>query len=82
MATDQALRKKEGSCGAGEAGRMTSATPRAASARLPPGPGQLTRAVEPSPNHSCAGLSSVNECSATSAEALPNGRPTTAVALW
>ena len=61
---------------------MTSATPRAASAWPPPGPGQLTRAVEPSPNHSCAGLSSVKGYSATSAEALPNGRPTTPVAPW
>ena len=82
MATDQPLRKKAGSCWAAAAGRMTSATPSAASARPPPGSGQLTRAVEPSPNHSCAGLSSVKECSATSADALPNERPTTAVALW
>ena len=61
---------------------MTSATPSARSCRAPSGRSQPARAVEPTPNHSCAGLSSVKGCSATSATALPNERPTTAVAPW
>ncbi len=81
-ATDRPLREKAGCCAAGEAGRITSATPSACSRRAPPGSRQPARAVEPSPNHSWAGLSSVKGCSATSATALPNDRPTTAVAPW
>ena len=63
-------------------GRMISATPMARRSAWPDSAVQLTRAVDPVPNHSCAGLSRVNACSATSASMLPNGRPMAAVAPW
>ena len=56
---------------------MTSATP-IGQAR----PGVTTRAAAPRPNHSCAGLSRVKGCCATSASGVPNGLPTTLVAHW
>ncbi len=56
---------------------ITSATP--AGQAWPP---VTTRTAEPRPNHSWAGLSRVNGCSAASASAVPNGLPTTAVAAW
>ena len=60
------------------AGQITSATPIARSVRPPPGPVQGTRAVEPTPNHSWAGLSRVNVCSATSTSGCrAAGRPPT-----
>ena len=62
-------------------GLTTSATPIACVRRVPSGPVSATRAVEPTPNQSCAGLSSVNQCSAVSTSGWPNGRPMTAVAV-
>ena len=44
---------------AGSAGAITSATPIACERRSPARPVSVTRAVDPMPNHSCAGLSSV-----------------------
>ena len=67
---------------AGSSGAITSATPMAVVCRSPPGPVTVTRAADDRPNHSCAGLSSVYQCSATSAPAAPNGRPTAVSALW
>ena len=68
--------------GSPDTGVITSATPIAWVSRVPPGPVSATRAVEPTPNQSCAGLSSVNQCSAVSMPGWPNGRPMTAVAVW
>ena len=69
-------------------GVITSATPMAwycVPAPVPPGPGaaaSATRATEPTPNHSWAGLSRVNGFSATSVSAGPGGRPMTDTAVW
>src|SRR5580658_3500272 len=63
---------------AGPSGQTTSATPIAC---VTPSPVR-TRAAEPSPNHRCAGLSSVYQWSAESTSTTPNGRPITAVAVW
>ena len=63
------------------AGVTTSATPMAWASRAPSAPVSATRAVEPSPNQSWAGLSSVQACSAVSTSGWPNGRPMTAVAV-
>ena len=63
-------------------GATTSATPTACMTGRPPTARTATRAVEPTPNHWCAGLSRVNQWRATSAPAAPGGRPITAVAVW
>ncbi len=62
---------------AAASGATTSATPMAWA--WPP---TVTLAVDPTPNHSLAGLSSVNSCSATSVSAGPGGRPITDTAVW
>ena len=62
----------------GPTGHTTSATPIAWASP----PRSVTRATEPSPNHWCAGLSSVYQWSAESTSTTPNDRPITAVAVW
>ena len=68
--------------GPGSSGAITSATPIACGSWVPSARVSSTRAVEPTPNQSCAGLSSVHQCSAVSTSGWPNGRPMTAVAVW